>query len=611
MTSCKRKRSTNKVVKDSGDASLSLSAADELYFDSSGVSSPRKKHKVNDSSRFQQNDDDFSNRAYTDDVQMFGNHNSSEFHINSNTTERGECPHTALASDEKQSSYFEELLFGLLSDNECSQVVSQKSTTAGVKGIKKQVHKAEICRSVSDSSSDCSDMDISRAADHTNNQCPAEGTDASNCDNLSAAGSERQIVVSDHSEICHSVSDSSSDSSDIDISRIADHTTNQCPAEGTAHLDRTSCFFSTGVSSNCDNLSAAGSEMQIVVSDHSVSVKTDLLQSTGKHGNKKPKKLTEVSATLYSESECHEKKPKQAKQHTITCVSPSQMSDNSQYVLLRKVHRTLNMHEAVCDKLSTPATADTVNRCLELNLGSVKNISSGEAGYCDMPKSNKKHKKEGESKEVTDSSTESESSQSLQQGKKRHCELVDNMCSSSDSQSVHSVAVRESVVAKNDSTQITAATGHLDCSTENIEVEPDDDDGCWTLPMSCDKQNELKKQVTVSEIEQHAVPEATAGCAESEVDTINVQAVEQQHQVDSLTEDSICSEMSEEDCVDAAEQNELSSKSATSVTVTASVHTPASPSLYSADEEDEVCSKSSQGEEESADETEEVNSFRV
>lgn len=114
--------------------------------------------------------------------------------------------------------------------------------------------------------------------------------------------------------------------------------------------------------------------------------------------------------------------------------------------------------------------------------------------------------------------------------------------------------------------------------------------------------------VDVSQIEQHVVPQATAGCAESEGDTTNVQDVEHEHQVDLLTEDSICSEMSDEDSVNAAEQTELSS---TSVTVTANAHTPASPSLYSADEEDGVCSQSSQGDEESADENEEVNSFLV
>jgi len=434
MTSCKRKRSTNKVVNDSGDASLSFSAAGELYSDCSGISSPRKKRKVNDTSRFQQNDDDFSNRAYTDDVQVFGNHNSSEFHIDSNVTERNECPRTTLASDEQQSSNFEELLFGLLSDIECSQVVSQKSNTKGVKSINERVHKAEICRSVSDTSSDCSDMDISHVADHTNKHRSAEGT---------------------------------------------------------PHLDQTGCFLSTSVSSNCDNLSAAGSELHTVVSDRSVSVETDLSQSTGKHRNKKPKKLTEDCATLYSESECHERKPKQAKQHTLACVSPSHMSDNSQYALLRKVHRTVNTREAVCDKMSTQATADTISHCLELNLSGIENISSS-----DVPKSNKKHKNAGKSKEVTKGSTEFESSQSLQDRKKRHRELVHNVCFSSDSQSVHSVTVRERALAKNDCTQITAATGHLDCSTRNIGVEPDSEDCYWTLQTSCSKKNALEKQVT-------------------------------------------------------------------------------------------------------------------
>ena len=369
MMSCKRKRSKNEVVKDSGDADLTASTADELYSDYSAMNSPHKKRKVNDTSRFHQNGDDCS--YGTDDVQVFGNHNSSDFHTGSNITEQGDCARIALASDEQQSSNFEDLLFGLLSGNDCSLVISQKCDTASVEGTKERVHKAEIRRSVSDTSSDCSDADISQVA------------------------------------------------------------SSQRSAEATARLDGTSCFLSKTVTSNCNNPSAAVSEFNIA-SDHSVSVKTDLLPSTSKHKKKKSKKLTEDCATLYSESECHEKKPKQTKQHTFTCVSPSRTSDNSQYALLRKVHRTVNVHEAGCDKMSTQATTDTFNR-LELNVSSIENVSSGKTSYRDKPKSSKKHKKERKNKEVTKDCTEFESSQSIQNRKKKHHKHIDNMCSSSDS----------------------------------------------------------------------------------------------------------------------------------------------------------------------------------
>jgi len=120
-----------------------------------------------------------------------------------------------------------------------------------------------------------------------------------------------------------------------------------------------------------------------------------------------------------------------------------------------------------------------------------------------------------------------------------------------------------------------------------------------------------------SQFGQHTVSEETASPAGSETDTGRIQPrnaqdfQQQEGPKDLLTEDSARSDMSDEDCVSAAEQNEpvteAGSKSATVITVTADVHRPASPPLFSTDEEDEFRSRSPQAEEEPAKENEEVS----
>ena len=117
-----------------------------------------------------------------------------------------------------------------------------------------------------------------------------------------------------------------------------------------------------------------------------------------------------------------------------------------------------------------------------------------------------------------------------------------------------------------------------------------------------------------SQLGQHEVPEDTATSAVTEMNTSGIQlpSVEDEHlphlaaqqqegQTNSLTEDSVCSEMSGENSLNVSEENEpnseLGSKSTTS-------RTPASHTLFSADEEDEV---SSQAEQESTVENEAVS----
>jgi len=123
--------------------------------------------------------------------------------------------------------------------------------------------------------------------------------------------------------------------------------------------------------------------------------------------------------------------------------------------------------------------------------------------------------------------------------------------------------------------------------------------------------------VTVEDVEEieHTIPEVATHSVQGEVDAgriqlLNVQDLQhlqQEGQKHLLTEDNVCSEMSDEDCIVTAEQNELISKSATSVI--ADVHVPASPPLFSADEADEACCGVPQEEEELYEENDEVCSF--
>ena len=391
--SCKRKRTeeVSESQNDLHDSSPSFSAAGELYSNSSADSSHHKKRKVNDSCRFHQSDDEVSNGTCSDDVLLFKNHESLERHSDIDRIQTAGCaelahvsgqPHVALTADKQQSSNFEELLFGLISENECSQVASPKTdSSCAVISTGSRVHKIDKRSSINDTSSDSSDADIS--------------------DVVGRVGVNNQSSVEDSN----------------------------------ARLAATSCLLSMCASNNYSNTSAADSKF------HTIDNKSDLSQSQRKQNkDKKPEKMTLDCAKLCSKAECRERKPKQKKRHMFASVSltPSQTFSNNenQFALLRKVHKTTNMHTAVCGKMSTQTTADVIHHCSELNASSIENMSSTEPGYCDMPESSKKHKKRAESKHVTNDCTELEITQ-LKCHKKKKCyehasSSVDSICSSND-----------------------------------------------------------------------------------------------------------------------------------------------------------------------------------
>jgi len=459
QNSCRRKRvrECGTFLNGSGEASLSLSAADELYTDCSGSSSPPKKRKVNDSCRFQQKNDDILNRTYADDVQVSENHNSSECRTGSNIVKTADCielahltdqPHVALRADEQQSANFEQLLLGLISGSECAPVVPQKCDTACVvESSGEQIHKADICSSISDTSSDSSDTD-------TYNNVGQVGVN------------------------------------------------NQYSLEGNAHLGGTSCLSSTCASVNYSNKSAADSELH-TVNARSEYNETDLSQSTKKQNKeKKPEKWTLDCAKLCSKSECQERKSKQKRRHMLASVPPSQTfsNNNSQFALLRKVRRMMNMHEVVCGKMSLQTTMGVVDHCSELSDGSIENMSSSEPGCRRVPESNKKHRRQ----ELTEDYTEFERSQLIHHKKKRHHDdtssAVNSLCSNVDNLSLpsnkeHRTIEGEEVVFEINSVQ---AVDHLDSSVQNTGRELDRNDGCCTVSAFSNKPNAFTKKVTLT-----------------------------------------------------------------------------------------------------------------
>ena len=253
LTFCKRKRTRAfpQFVNDSTDARLTFPAADELHFYSAGATSPRKKHKANDSLKFHQNDDDASDGTYADEEHMLGNGNLSECHTDSHTVQQTDCAQLTFTSnqphDSEQSSNFEDLLLGLIAENECSRTASN---AVDVESNNKCAHTTEVYTS--------SDSDIS--------------------DN-----------------------DSPHDANQSDINK-------QCSVDGNnADLEGPSSFFHAGVLKDCSSLSDAPNELQIV-NAQSVDNKTEVLKSKKKHSkDKKPEKWTPDC----SKSEYHKRTQKE------------------------------------------------------------------------------------------------------------------------------------------------------------------------------------------------------------------------------------------------------------------------------------------------------------
>ena len=473
QNSCRRKRARGcgKFVNDSSGADPPCSAADELYSDCSGRSTRHKKQKVNDSCRFHQKSDDVLNRTFTDDVQESNSHDSSQSQTGRNITEPAnsaqlehDCdePHVALDENEPQSSNFEELLFGLISESECSQVVYNKCDAACVvESNGKREHRGDTSSSMSDSSSDSSHADISNSIGWVDVSSPYS-------------------MESSH-----------------------------------AHLGGTSCLLSTYASNNGNNAASASG----MILAHSKDNKTDLSPSANKQNeDKKPEKWTADCIQLFSESGRCERKPKSKKHHAPASPAHSQTfsNDRNQFSLLRRVHRTMSPHGAGCGKTPVQNTVDNVEHCSELNYSGIENMSSGEPGYCRELTPSRKHKKHATNKKVTISTDcgEFASSRSSCHRKKKHREhtstLVNNLSLSTDNFSLcsnkeHSTIVGERLAFGSTSGQ---AVDHLDSGVHYTKCEPETEDDCCPVPAFDKEQNVFKKQVTSTEdsVESHSLP---------------------------------------------------------------------------------------------------------
>ena len=314
-----RKREQKRLctrASDSDDAGRSFCATAELYSDYSGITSSQKKRRLH------KNNDDFSHRTYRDDDQVFVGHNFAECQTDSNAIQRADYvqitplsdqPHDELTTKQQQSSNFEDLLFGVISENECSQAISQKCDTAAVvEKTSKRTHTPDSGNSTSDVSSEFSDEDTSQSAGRVgvNNRYSVVGK------NIDRGGTSRSLPAA--------------------------------------------------VLNSCNNSSAAAHNEFNIVNSHSVDEKTDLSQTKKKQNKvKKHEKWTLDCSKLCNEAECHERKQEQKRHHMLASIYGSQTfsKNKNQYALLRKVHRSMNMHGTVC----TQPTADVDNRCSKLN----------------------------------------------------------------------------------------------------------------------------------------------------------------------------------------------------------------------------------------------------
>jgi len=376
--SCIRKR-TRECGNFMNDLGIAGMPADELYSDCAGSSTLCKKQKVNNSCRFDQKIDDIQESDCYDFFECHADRKITQLAVNAEIAHFSDDEaQVVLVENEPQSSNFEDLLFGLVSESQYTQVVSNKFDAACVvESTGKQEHRGGKCSRDSDSSSDSSDADIFNSVGW------------------------------------------------VDV------------RSSNAHLGRTSCLLSPCSANNGSN---AGSASGILLA-HSMDSKADSLQSTKKRNEgKKREKGIEDCVKLSTESDHSERKPNR---HSPASSPRSQTfsNDSNQFALLRKVHRAMSPHGAKCGKMSTQQTVDSVDNCSGLNFSSIKNMSSGESGCCDMLTPYRKHKKHRKNIEVADYS-EFSSTQSSCHRKKKHHEhtstLVNKLSSSTDNLSCSS-----------------------------------------------------------------------------------------------------------------------------------------------------------------------------
>ena len=410
----------------------------DLYSGYSDIRSPHKQCKLTDRVRFCENDNEYSDRMCMDSVQVPENC-SSEVTGNNvlcpadcvEMVQSNDQQHVTLTVAEQHSSDFEQLLYGVISENECSLVLSQKSDTADVaESVKKQAHKTDVCNSICDTSSDSSDVDMSHVA--------------------------HQIGVN-----------------------------RQCSLAGNNAHHGTRCYLSTGALNNYSNQTAADSKCHFV-NTSSVNSKTDSLQSTKKQNNDRKLETCASYCPSSTKSECYVRKPMQEQHHTLSSMS----IDKPRYTLLRMVHGAMKTHADICEQTVAQTTENTsvVNRCLELNFSSIKNMSS----------SKKNDKKKTESRIVT---TENSTSHRTKRHNEHLSPFVNKMCYSSDSlpASLHEMRGPTNTLGMliaNNSVRTTADVDHLDCNVQNTGNDQYYEDGCCSLP-TC--YSTFEKQVAVTE----------------------------------------------------------------------------------------------------------------
>lgn len=331
--------------------------------------------------------------------------------------------------DEKvEELTFEELLYGVISQSECSQVESQKSET--VKSKRKQVTQADVCKSSNDSTGSSSNAGV--------------------------------LDVSSHFRVNTRHSTKSDD----------------------RHLAETGTSLSSVVSHSYDKSTASCHSKFCVANSSPIDNKTDALQSGHKRSRDKSLRI-ECGASLNSMPQSFGVKLGQKRQQKLAVASfcePFHYNRNTN-VLLRMMHRTLNMNGAARGKMSA---REIVRRWFMSGVDNVRHTLSGEPGYCDAPKKTRKHEKRKMNEKLADGFAQFESSPSPCPRKIRPPKCVSSL--------VDGKRLQRKEIGTPDGETVIVENNYVPVASVSHDTEGELS-RCCILPTYCDDQNSHKKQV--------------------------------------------------------------------------------------------------------------------
>jgi len=503
---CKRKRRSvfSKIVDDSdGGADVVVLHASELHC---GINSPPKKRRAKEKPRFYQSiDEDLNSGTCSDEVQMFGSCDSSMCHANSaeKTCFSDEQQITSTA-DDRQSSNFEDLLIGLMSENECFQVISQKCGTAGVTECSREQVQTDIYRCLNETSSNSS------YTDNSDSQCCVERNSV-RLDRLFSRCALNSCYKPNaaNSEFCTVNVGSVASKTDLSQSKTKQNKNNRWPPDYAKLWYKSECNEKkTKHNRHHTFASLAQTETFCDNSGHYT-----LLRKVHRMMNERGAVCGQMSKQHIAESDSYDVlEPRKKHKQLGRSKKVTKEFEDSHLT----PHRKKRHHEHISSSLVNDICSSGDNQSLSSHIESGSGCADHERRVVGRMKekprfhqsidddSNRLCSHEVELFENRDSSV-------------CHTNSSGKTCSS-DQQQITSTADEQQssifedlllgMMSENECSQVlsqkcgpeTAATvDHPESSFGDSDVEPDNDDLSFTLPLSCSQQNVFKKQVMLTE----------------------------------------------------------------------------------------------------------------